>query len=104
MERFAALGLTMSTNEEERSDELAGKTFVVTGDVLHFKNRAELVDFIEKKGGKCAGSVSKKTFALINNDANSLSGKNRKAKELGIPILTEEEFLAMVKEENKDAD
>ncbi len=104
IERFTALGLTMKNEGQERTAELAGKTFVVTGDVVHFNNRAELVDFIEKRGGKCAGSVSKKTTALINNDANSLSGKNRKAKELGIPILTEEEFLAMVKEDKKDAD
>ncbi len=104
IERFTALGLTMKNEGEERTAELAGKTFVVTGDVVHFKNRAELVDFIEKRGGKCAGSVSKKTTALINNDANSLSGKNRKAKELGIPILTEEAFLAMIKEENNNAD
>ncbi len=99
IEKLAALGLTMKNAGEEHTAELAGKTFVVTGDVNHFKNRAELVDFIEKRGGKCAGSVSKKTTALINNDANSLSGKNRKAKELGIPILTEEEFLTMLKEE-----
>ena len=104
IEKFKALGLTMENAGEERTEELAGKTFVVTGDVVHFKNRAELVDFIEKRGGKCAGSVSKKTTALINNDANSLSGKNRKAKELGIPILTEEAFLAMIKEETNNAD
>ena len=72
---------------------LAGRTYVVTGDLKHFKNRDELTDFIEARGGKVAGSVSKKTYALINNDAASTSGKNKKARELGIPILTEEAFL-----------
>ena len=72
---------------------LSGRTYVVTGDLKHFKNRDELVDFIEARGGKVAGSVSKKTYALINNDAASTSGKNKKAQALGIPILTEEAFL-----------
>jgi DNA ligase (NAD+) len=57
-----------------------------------------LAAFIAERGGKVAGSVSKKTTALINNDAASTSGKNKKAKELGIPILTEEEFLASISE------
>ncbi|MBR0164363.1 MAG: NAD-dependent DNA ligase LigA [Lachnospiraceae bacterium] len=76
------------------SDPLSGRTYVVTGDLRHFKNREELVDLIEAHGGKVAGSVSKKTTALINNDAASTSGKNKKAKELGIPVITEEEFLS----------
>lgn len=72
-----------------------GMTFVVTGSVHHFANRNEIKALIEEKGGKVAGSVSSKTSYLINNDAASGSAKNKKAKELGIPILTEEDFLAM---------
>jgi len=75
-----------------------GKTFVITGSVLQFKNRNELKAFIEERGGKVAGSVSKNTDYLINNDNMSSSSKNKTAKELGIPIITEEEFLAMVSE------
>ncbi|MCR4902510.1 MAG: NAD-dependent DNA ligase LigA [Butyrivibrio sp.] len=93
MERLKEYGLNMEAPKTEGSNELSGKTFVITGDVTHFKNRNELVEFIESKGGKAAGSVSKKTTALINNDSTSNSGKNKKAKELGIPIWTEEEFL-----------
>ena len=73
--------------------DLTGRTYVVTGDLVHFKNRDELTDYIEARGGKVAGSVSKKTYALINNDAASNSGKNKKARELGIPVITEDEFL-----------
>jgi len=74
---------------------IAGKTFVITGSVTHFANRSELKAYIERLGGKAAGSVSSKTDYLINNDAASTSSKNRKARELGVPILTEEEFLAL---------
>jgi len=74
---------------------LAGKTFVVTGSVEQFANRNELKAFIEERGGKVTGSVTKKTDYLINNDTTSSSAKNRKAKELGIPILSEEDFLAL---------
>ncbi len=73
-----------------------GKTFVITGSVLQFKNRNELKAFIEERGGKVAGSVSKNTDYLINNDNMSSSSKNKTAKELGIPIITEDEFLEMV--------
>lgn len=75
----------------------AGKTFVITGSVEHFANRNEVKDVIESKGGKVAGSVSSKTDYLINNDVTSTSGKNKKAKELGIPIISEEMFLEMMK-------
>lgn len=75
---------------------ISGKTFVVTGDVNHFKNRKELQAKIEELGGKVTGSVSKNTDYLINNDSESSSSKNKKAKELGIPILTEEAFLALI--------
>ena len=68
----------------------------MTGTLEHFPNREALAEFILSRGGKTAGSVSKKTHALINNDLTSMSGKNKKAKELGIPILSEEEFLKRV--------
>ena len=76
--------------------DLSGKTFVVTGAVYIFKNRDELKKKIESLGGKVAGSVSKKTDYLINNDSTSSSSKNLKAKELGIPIITEEEFVKLI--------
>lgn len=83
--------------EEKRSDDIPqdmeGLTFVITGAVEHFSNRNEMKALIESRGGKVTGSVSAKTNYLINNDAASNSTKNRKAKELEIPILTEEEFM-----------
>lgn len=75
------------------ADKLKGKTFVVTGSVNHFNGRSELKEMIENMGGKVAGSVSAKTECLINNDTASTSSKNKKAKELNIPILSEEEFM-----------
>lgn len=77
---------------------LNDKIFVITGDVHHFANRSELKEFIESRGGKVTGSVTGKTTYLINNDVNSTSGKNKKAKELSVPIISEEDFLAMVGE------
>lgn len=77
---------------------LNGQTFVITGDVHHFANRNELKEFIESRGGKVTGSVTGKTTYLINNDVNSTSGKNKKAKELGVSIISEDEFMAMVGE------
>lgn len=71
-----------------------GLTFVVTGDVHHYKNRNELKAYIESQGGKVTGSVSKSTSFLINNDVASTSGKNQKAQQLGIPILSEDDFIA----------
>lgn len=79
------------TGTEEQT--LAKKVFVITGDLVHFSNRNELKEVIESKGGKVTGSVTSKTTCLINNDIMSTSGKNRKAKELGIPIISEEEFI-----------
>lgn len=76
---------------------LQGKTFVVTGSVHHYKNRDELKADIVAYGGTVVGSVSSKTSYLINNDINSTSSKNQKAKSLNIPIITEEEFLQMIK-------
>ena len=80
----------------EDSKIFEGKTFVITGSVHHFSNRNELKSFIESKGGKVAGSVSSKTHYLINNDSESTSSKNKKARELGIPILTEDDFLKLL--------
>lgn len=77
-------------NEEEQA--LAGKAFVITGDLEHYANRNELKEIIEARGGKVTGSVTGKTTCLINNDITSSSGKNKKAKELGIPVISEEEF------------
>lgn len=86
-------------SKEEGGVSLEGKTFVVTGDVHIFKNRNELAAKIEELGGKCSGSVSSKTSYLINNDVNSTSGKNKKAKDLGIPIISEEDFVKMIGKE-----
>ena len=80
----------------EGGQSLEGKVFVVTGSVNHFKNRKELQAKIEELGGKVTGSVTSKTDYLINNDNTSSSSKNKKAKELNIPIITEEEFLQMI--------
>lgn len=82
--------------EESVGETFAGKVFVITGSVEHFANRNELKEVIEREGGKVTGSVTAKTSYLINNDSLSNSSKNKKAKELGVPILTEEEFLKML--------
>ncbi|MGX8688644.1 MAG: helix-hairpin-helix domain-containing protein, partial [bacterium] len=85
--------------KSEMPQIFAGKTFVITGKVYHFENRDALKDYILKLGGKAAGSVSAKTDYLINNDVTSTSGKNKKAKQLGVPIISEDEFLAMAEAE-----
>ena len=72
----------------------AGLTFVITGDVYTFRNRDEFKAYVEQQGGKVAGSVSGKTSFLVNNDAQSSSSKNRKAAELNVPVITEDEFIA----------
>lgn len=77
----------------EGSQTLSGLVFVITGSLEEFGNRNELKDIIEQKGGKVTGSVTSKTNVLINNDVSSASSKNKKAKELGIPIITEQEFI-----------
>ena len=95
----------LTFEKEVRNEEqtLAGKTFVITGSVERFANRKELQEKIESLGGKAAGSVSAKTSDLINNDVTSYSSKNKKARELGIPILSEADFLKMIgEEENAD--
>ena len=78
----------------ENSQTLSGKTFVITGSLNHFENRNALKDIIEERGGKVAGSVSKNTECLINNDVASNSSKNKKAKDLGVMILSEDDFMA----------
>ena len=80
----------------EDSQKFAGVNFVITGSVHHFANRAEVKEEIEKRGGKVTGSVTSKTNYLINNDVNSTSSKNRKARDLNVPIISEEEFLNML--------
>ena len=80
----------------EGGQDLSGVNFVITGSVEHFANRGEVKEEIERRGGKVTGSVTSKTNYLINNDVNSTSSKNRKARELGIPIISEEEFLKML--------
>ncbi len=77
----------------ENADALKGLVFVITGSLNHFENRDELKAIIEERGGKVTGSVTGKTNALINNDITSSSSKNKKAKELNIPIITEEDFM-----------
>lgn len=83
--------------EKVENDKINGKVFVVTGSVNHYKNRDELKADIENRGGKVSGSISSKTTYLINNDIDSNSSKNKKAKELNIPIITEEQFLSMLR-------
>lgn len=90
------LAFTIEVVAPVTESKIANKTFVVTGEVTHFKNRKELQAKIEELGGKVTGSVSKNTDYLINNDSESSSSKNKKAKELGIPILTEEAFLRLI--------
>ncbi len=90
--------LTIPQEEVNAGEQIfENMTFVITGSVEHFSNRNEVKEVIESKGGKVTGSVTAKTNYLINNDVNSTSSKNKKAKELGIPIITEEEFLSMLK-------
>ena len=89
----------LTIEQESTSAEtaiFAGMTFVITGSVTHFANRKELQSVIEARGGKATGSVTSKTTYLINNDVTSNSSKNKKAKELGIPILSEEDFLKLL--------
>lgn len=81
--------------ENDKEQDLAGKTFVITGSLNHFANRDEMKKLIEDRGGKVSGSVSAKTSYLINNDVMSSSSKNKKAKSLGIPIISEEDFLQL---------
>ena len=84
------------TKLEQKEESLLNKSFVITGRLNHYKNRDELVNIIEQLGGKVSGTVSSKTNYLINNDVASTSGKNKKAKDLGIPIISENQFVQMI--------
>lgn len=100
LEEFKNLMSELHIPKEEVQTEaqiFAGMNFVITGSVEHFANRNEVKEVIEGKGGKVTGSVTSKTNYLINNDVTSGSSKNKKARELGIPIISEEEFLEMIK-------
>ena len=88
--------LIFEAEESAGSDSFDGKVFVITGSLEHFTNRNELKELIEKNGGKVSGSVSSKTNFLINNDTASNSSKNKKAKELGVEIISEEDFLKLL--------
>ena len=93
---FKEFNITNGKVKNQDGSKLSGKIFVITGSLNHYKNRDELVLVIEGLGGKVSGSVSSKTSYLINNDITSTSGKNRKANELGIPIISEEDFITMI--------
>ena len=88
--------LKFEKEESTGGDKLSGKVCVITGSLQHFSNRNELKELIEKNGGKVSGSVSSKTNYLINNDTASNSSKNKKAKELGVEIISEEDFLKLL--------
>ena len=97
MDDFAELVDLLSFKEEKLdSNVLAGKTVVITGTLETFENRDAFIAFVEANGGKVAGSVSKKTAYLVNNDVFSSSSKNKKAQELGVPIVSEIEFRNLV--------
>lgn len=88
----------LDETSEKTGEYFSGLTFVITGSLNHYENREELKDEIEKGGGKVAGSVSSKTSYLINNDVLSSSGKNKKAKELGVPIINEETVIGWIQQ------
>ena len=94
--------LTFENHDTQSDTSLAGLTFVITGTLNHFSNRDELKQLLISKGARVAGSVSKNTTALINNDTESSSGKNQKAKELGVPILSEESLSFLILNLSKD--
>ena len=98
---FRKLLSILHLHKEEKAENalLSGKVFVITGSLVHFQNRKELEEEIRKAGASTASSVSKNTSYLINNDKNSTSSKNKKAQELGIPILSEEDFLRLLQGE-----
>jgi DNA ligase (NAD+) len=93
---YALMTLVAPEPEEKKESTLEGKSIVITGTLKAFKNRAELQRVIEAAGGKVVGSVSKNTSYLINNDIESTSAKNQAAKRLGVPIITEEDFLKII--------
>ena len=101
VERLKRLLAELDIPKEEvtGTQSFAGMNFVITGSVEHFANRSEVKELIESLGGKVTGSVTSKTNYLINNDVNSTSSKNKKARELDIPIISEEQFLEMIQKD-----
>lgn len=97
-DRYIKFDVANNKKEKSGNIDLTGKTYVITGSLNHFKSREELKDLIESLGGKVSGSVSAKTTALINNDVNSNSSKNNKAKSLNVAIVSEDDFLKMIGE------
>ena len=95
-EAYHEMTLVEPSVEEKKENTLEGKSIVITGTLKTFKNRAELQRVIEAAGGKVVGAVSKNTSYLINNDIESTSAKNQTAKRLGVPIITEENFLKLI--------
>ena len=87
--------VTLEDEENDNANDMEGMNFVITGSVNHFSNRSEVKELIEGRGGKVTGSVTSKTKYLINNDSTSNSSKNKKARELGVQIITEDEFIDM---------
>lgn len=87
--------LDIQEEEEAKEQPFADQIFVITGSTQQFANRSEMKEFIEKLGGRVTGNVSKNTTYLINNDTASSSGKNKKAKELGIEIISEAKMLEL---------
>ncbi|WP_368222414.1 BRCT domain-containing protein, partial [Blautia wexlerae] len=87
---------TQDKSLTNKTNILQDKTFVITGSLEKYSNRDELKSIIESNGGKVSGSVSAKTFALINNDIESSSSKNKKAKSLGVQIINEEQFIQLL--------
>ncbi|WP_051671482.1 NAD-dependent DNA ligase LigA [Oribacterium sp. P6A1] len=95
-ELLRELDIKLQESPEDTPKTLEGMSVVITGSLTHFSNRKELQELIERAGGRAAGSVSAKTAYLVNNDITSTSGKNKKAKELGVPIVTEEDFIKIL--------
>jgi len=95
-ELLGELDIVKREAADDRPKTLEGMSVVITGALNHFSNRKELQELIEQAGGRAAGSVSAKTAYLVNNDITSTSGKNKKAKELGVPIVTEEQFMEIL--------
>ena len=95
-DKLASLMTFIVEGKQNADNSLDGKSFVVTGKVFRFKNRDEVKAEIEKRGGKVTGSVTKSTYALINNDIESNSSKNKKAKELGVQIINEDQLIEML--------
>ena len=90
------MNLHFISNNSKSDNSLSGMTFVITGSLNHFENRDALKKELESRGAKVSGSVSAKTNFLINNDIDSTSSKNKKAKQLNIPIVNEEYIIGML--------